>query len=68
MKQIDIMTQLYRYQKKLKMTSVEVSEKSGIHVNTYYNMRSGKQNNSFSDMERVANTLGLELVLTFKKG
>lgn len=67
MKQDEIMLQMLKYQELLHLSSAAVSRMSGIPKNTYYYMRKGDQFNSFNAMEQIANTLGLELVLTMKR-
>lgn len=67
MKQNEIMQLLLERQALLQLTSAEVSAMANIPKNTYCNMRSGNQYDSFETMEQIANALGLELVLTYMR-
>jgi transcriptional regulator with XRE-family HTH domain len=53
--------------KTLKVTQAQVAELAGISINTLYKIERGQANPTIEIIDKIADVLGLELVLQVKK-
>lgn len=51
----------------LGITQPDLAEMANVNVNTVYNIESGRGNPTLKKLNKIADILGMELILTIKK-